>query len=354
MPWPTRPYQIVVLDGKVSGFAVALWNVDRSPGRYVAFSSTATNLVPGDSNGREDVFVHDRLAMVTARVSVATGGGEGNGNSNVPVITPDARYIVFSSDATNLVPDDTNGVADIFRHDRRTGQTVRVSGNSLFPLDRGSFGFQSVSADGRRVAYVATGRNLFPSLGYILLADLSTGAVEFLNVGGIPTLSADASRIAFVTPARITPEDQDSLYDAYLYDRESATYSLMSSRARNQVVDARISGDGQSVVYVDESWPFSPNGFQVIREIYHSRFLGRFEELIATPLNEGGAEGGPHFYVFDSPSVSFDGGFVAYRASELPYNVNPTREGGQVFVLDRSTGERRSHYRWNNEREKLI
>jgi Tol biopolymer transport system component len=83
-------------------------------GRYVAFSSWASNLVPGDTNGVRDIFVHDRVTGQTTRVSVASDGTEGNGHSDLPSISADGRYVAFASEASNLVPGDTNRWADIF------------------------------------------------------------------------------------------------------------------------------------------------------------------------------------------------------------------------------------------------
>ena len=99
-------------------------------GRFVAFTSAAINLVPGDTNGVADVFVHDRLTGTTERVSVDSAGTQGNGNSSEPSISADGRFVAFSSDATNLVPGDTNGARDVFVHDRLTGTTERVSVDS--------------------------------------------------------------------------------------------------------------------------------------------------------------------------------------------------------------------------------
>ena len=96
-------------------------------GRIVAFASDDPGLVPGDTNGVRDVFVRDLRTGERRRVSVATGGGEANGPSDEPVISPDGRRVAFVSAATNLTPDDTNGVRDVFVHDRLTGVTTRVS-----------------------------------------------------------------------------------------------------------------------------------------------------------------------------------------------------------------------------------
>ncbi|HIJ79373.1 MAG: hypothetical protein OEY01_10465, partial [Desulfobulbaceae bacterium] len=92
-------------------------------GRYVVFQSSATDLVTGDTNGSQDIFVRDTLNNITKRISVDSGGYEANGWSDQPSISADGRYVLFNSSATNLVPDDTNGQNDIFIHDTHTGQT---------------------------------------------------------------------------------------------------------------------------------------------------------------------------------------------------------------------------------------
>ena len=122
-------------------------------GRFVAFSSDATNLVPGDTNGTADVFVRDRQTGTTRRVSVGSGGAQGNGLSVDPAISADGRFVAFASDATNLVPGDTNGADDVFVRDRQTGTTRRVSvGSGGAQGDRVSFD-PAISADGRFVAF---------------------------------------------------------------------------------------------------------------------------------------------------------------------------------------------------------
>lgn len=98
-------------------------------GRFLAFSSNASDLVPDDTNGVPDVFVFDRQTTTTERVSVDASGGQATGGtaSGAPSISSDGRYVAFVSDATNLVPVDTNNAADVFVHDRQTGAIERVS-----------------------------------------------------------------------------------------------------------------------------------------------------------------------------------------------------------------------------------
>ena len=116
-------------------------------GRYVAFDSYASNLVPGDTNG--DVFVHDRQTSQTERISVDSAGNQGNDFSGYPSISAEGRYVAFESLAMNLVPGDANGVRDVFVHDRQTGETERVSVDSAGNQGNDGSGYSSISADGR-------------------------------------------------------------------------------------------------------------------------------------------------------------------------------------------------------------
>ena len=129
-------------------------------GRFVAFESDASNLVAGDNNGSRDVFVHDRQTGTTTRVSVGTGGTQGNGDSVEADVSPDGRYVAFRSDATNLVIGDTNNAEDIFVHDRQTGTTTRVSVDTgSLQANDDSF-LPSLSSDGQFVTYHSDATNL--------------------------------------------------------------------------------------------------------------------------------------------------------------------------------------------------
>ena len=140
-------------------------------GRWVAFESTATTLVTGDTNDRRDVFLHDRdtdvdgvmdesAAQATTRVSVATGGAQGlGGDSGQPSITQEGRWIAFASAATNLVPNDTNGERDVFLHDRVAGTTRRLSVGPGGAQFRGPSHTPAISANGSRLVFLTSGLN---------------------------------------------------------------------------------------------------------------------------------------------------------------------------------------------------
>jgi Tol biopolymer transport system component len=188
-------------------------------GRFAAFKSDATNLVRGDTNGATDVFVRDRAKSTTERVSVGPGGVQGDGNSggvfdfDTIAISADGRFVAFVSDATNLVPGDTNFSTDVFVRDRAKGVTERVSvGPGGVQANDVSF-FPSLSADGRFVAFQSGATNLVPGdtgggiyvrdreLGTTERVDLGPGGVQANEAGFDPAISADGRFVAFASVA---------------------------------------------------------------------------------------------------------------------------------------------------------
>jgi Tol biopolymer transport system component len=159
-------------------------------GRFVAFESSATNLVPGDTNYASDVFVRDRQLGTTERVSVVTGGAQAEGGeffgSFSPSISADGRFVAFRSSATNLVP----GVTEpgTFVRDRKTGTTELVG-----PGDEGS-----ISADGRFVVFRSSATNLVPGITEpgIFVRDRKIGMTEFVGPGDEASISADGRFVA--------------------------------------------------------------------------------------------------------------------------------------------------------------
>jgi len=130
-------------------------------GRYVTFYSTASNLVSGDTNGETDIFLHDTVSDVTTRVSVDSSGMQGDNDSFSPVISGNGRYVAFWSRARNLVADDTNLQDDVFFHDTITGNTARVSLDAQGAESmNGSSREPAISADGRYVAFETSATNL--------------------------------------------------------------------------------------------------------------------------------------------------------------------------------------------------
>ena len=148
-------------------------------GNCIFFYSDATNLVAGDTNAATDAFVHDRSTGITERVSVDSAGVEGNGISYNGTITGDGSLVAFYSLATNLVAGDTNGLADIFVHDRNTGTTTRVSLDSAGNEGNGNSYTARISADGLFVAFYSEATNFDAgdtnAMGDVFRHDMTTG-----------------------------------------------------------------------------------------------------------------------------------------------------------------------------------
>ena len=199
-------------------------------GRVVAFISTATDLVPGDTNDRFDVFRRDLTSGVTSRVSVRTGGGQSDDHSFGPVLSADGQRVVFDSEATNLVAGDRNLVSDVFLRDVRGGTTRRVSlGAGAAQGNEASSG-GTLSADGRRVAFSSRASNLVPgdtnSQDDVFVRALATGVVRRVSsaLGGgpangdslDPALSRLGTVVAFVSQASdLVPGDTNATQDVF-------------------------------------------------------------------------------------------------------------------------------------------
>ena len=154
-------------------------------GTRVAFVSSASNLVPGDGNGAADVFLTDRDGNVT-RVSVAADGGDANGPSSDPDISADGRFVAFESAASNLVAGDTNGAPDVFMRDLRTGTTTLVSAARGGGPGNGASGAPAISAGGGFVSFASTASNLVAGdgngVGDVFVRDLALGRTERVSV----------------------------------------------------------------------------------------------------------------------------------------------------------------------------
>jgi Tol biopolymer transport system component len=217
-------------------------------GRYVAFHSEASNLVAGDNNACEDVFVHDRLTGQTERVSLSSDGVEGDSWSTSPSISADGRYLAFISWASNLVSGDSNDTADVYLHDRVTGQTERVSLSSYGAEANSGSDHPSVSADGRYVAFSSGASNLVSgdSNGHedIFVRHQSTGQTERVSLASdgtegngdsdAPSISADGRYVAFSSGAsNLASGDSNGNEDIFVRDREGSLPYAISGQVRH-------------------------------------------------------------------------------------------------------------------------
>jgi Tol biopolymer transport system component len=196
----------------------------------IVFQSNATNLVAGDTNGVQDVFVHDLKTGTTARVSVDSVGMQGNGPSGFPALSAKGRVVAFESFADNLVAGDTNGALDVFVHNLKTGITKRVSVDSAGRQSNLDSIEPVLSANGQVVAFLVVSRQL-GAIADIFVHDLTTGATEQVSTDSAgtpgndssfgPLLSADGRVVAFESAAtNLVVGDTNGVRDIFVHDRK--------------------------------------------------------------------------------------------------------------------------------------
>ncbi len=242
-------------------------------GRYVAFESPASNLVAGDGNDTSDIFVHDRQTGATTRVSLSSSAVEGNGSSNEPAISADGRYVAFYSGADNLVAGDSNFANDVFVHDRQTGDTTLVSVDSNGLQGNGSSDMPAISADGRFVAFPSEASNLVAGDSNfatdVFVHDRQTGATTMVSVnsnglqGNLysagPVITVDGRYVAFLSDAdNLAAGDSNSNQDVFVHDRQTGATTMVSVNSNDlQGNDwshgPSISADGRYVAFMSQA-----------------------------------------------------------------------------------------------------
>jgi Tol biopolymer transport system component/Ca2+-binding RTX toxin-like protein len=322
-------------------------------GRFVTFTSAASNLVEGDTNASSDIFIYDRVTGLTERVSVASDGMQGVSNSFNPSITADGRFVTFASFANNLVQEDTNGQGDIFVHDVVTGLTERVSLNSEGAQGNGASSAPSISADGRFVTFASSASNLVlgdtnartdifrhdRETGLTLFASLTSDGAQGNGTSFAPSLTADGRFVAFESRAtNLVLADNNSAYDVFVYDAESGLVeqvSLASDGAQGNGTSRSpsISTDGRFVTFTSDASNLVQGDTNASSDIFiHDRVTGLTERV--SLASEGSQANSGSF----SPSISADGRFVTFSsdASNLvQVDINTT---GDIFIHDRVTG----------------
>ena len=192
-------------------------------GRYISFTSEASNLVSGDTNGVSDIFVYDRINQTTERINLASNGTQANATSGSSSLSGDGRYVVYQSDASNLVSGDTNKVRDIFVYDRQTKNTQRVDLTTDGVQSNGDSQSPSISDDGKYVAFESDADNLVSGTTNaefdVFLRDLDAGTTEKIEANSFPVLSGDARHILFNSSLdTLVANDTNDVGDVFAID----------------------------------------------------------------------------------------------------------------------------------------
>ena len=320
-------------------------------GRYVAFLSRATNLVAGDTNSRDDIFVKDMDTGVTTRVSTDSSGVQGNGSANtLPRISGDGEHVVFTSAASNLVADDTNNRFDVFIKNLATGETRRVNtdedGNQA---TGGESGWANVSEDGRYVVFHSGAANLVTGdtngvfdvfrkdmkTGAIVRASTSSAGVQGNTNSLYGTISADGMRVAFESSANtLDPGDTGVGFDVYVKDFGTGETIWVSpdpsgDPANDESTRGFISADGNFVVF--ESLASNLDGesedLNGVKDIFVRDLVAEATTLVST--NNWGDEGDG---ASSLGSMSADGRFIVFDSLATDLVVGDGNGVSDVFV----------------------
>lgn len=325
-------------------------------GRFVAFASAAANLIAFDTNNSEDVFVHDRVTGLTERISVDSFGNEADIQSNTPSISADGRYVVFSSWARNLVPGDTNNTNDVFLRDRVLGTTTRVSVDANGA--EGNYGsYQAtISKNGRWIAFLSSASTLVPGdvndARDVFLVDRELGGIELISVSstgaqgdawaggsqGGPVASEDGRYVFFQTPAtNMVVGDTNGVLDVFVRDRVLGTTSILSvgfggAQSDGQTDVTGISADARFVALVSLASNLVPND---TNGQFDSFVLDRSSGVIErVSVSTGGQQASGSSW---SCTISEDGRFAIFTDTAPDLDANDTNGKRDVFRRDRIT-----------------
>ncbi len=321
-------------------------------GSVAAFYSDATDLVPQDTNQSRDVFVRDRNAGTTERVSVSTDGLQADKPSQAfgmaPAISDNGAIVTFYSDATNLVANDANGATDVFVRDRQAGTTALVSVNMSGTSGNRPSLFPSISADGRLVAFQSAASDLVPgdtnSATDIFVRDLQAGTTERLcgvqpnGDSFSPAISGDGKVVAFVSFAtNLVTNAKPGIRNIFVCDRTTGAIELISQSgagvpADQQSMTPAINFDGRFVAFKSEATNLVPNDTNNLVDVFvRDRQEGTTERISVSFTGANSND------VSFPPAISDDGRFVVFGSAANNLVQHDANMAADVFVRDRLT-----------------
>ena len=342
--------RLSVSSGDVQGDSGSLYSAASGKGTLTAFDSGATNLVANDANGAQDVFVRNKKSGKTSLVSVRSNGAQGNGNSGVPDISEDGRFVVFVSTATNLVANDGNGSSDVFIRDRKKKKTKRVSTRSNGGEANGFSSNPSISVDGRYVAFTSSASNLVSgdSNGQqdVFVKDRKNGKTTRVSVrsngaqgnglSSLPSISPDGRHVVFSSDAtNLVPNDSNGATDVFIHTRKNKKtkrVSVSSNGAQsNSASFTPALADGKIVVFISSATNLVPNDTNATTDVF-VRNIGT-KQTRRVSVSSAGVEG--NNASGDPPGISADGRYVVFTSIASNLIGNDTNAVADVFMRDR-------------------
>lgn len=319
-------------------------------GKFVAFTSNASNLVAGDTNGFPDVFIRNLALGTTTRISVSSANLQANFPSDSAAISADGTYVAFDSWASNLVSNDTNGQRDIFLRNLENGTTERISLDSSGQEVAAYSEEPAISASGRFVAFMSKGETLITGdtngRPDIFVRDRVTGTTTRVSVDSAgaeagnwsqgASISADGKIVAFTSRAKnLTPTDTNGTWDAFIHNRitgETRRVSVDSANleANSYTTFATVSPDGRTVAFESPASNLVANDTNGVTDVFVYDLLSKKTVRISQDITNVEGNG-----TSEAPALSADGRYITFTSNATNLVPNDTNNSQDVFVYDK-------------------
>jgi hypothetical protein len=317
-------------------------------GRFVVFTTNATNLFAGDTNAVSDVVLKDRLTGALTCMSCTSAGAPSNGASSGGAISGDGQFVSFQSDATNLVTGDSNALTDVFVRNLATAAVELISKTAAGVQTNGNSGQSRLTTDGRYVIFGSTATNLVTGdtngIGDIFLKDRQTGVVTresvvtgggeaFNTLGGggsiSSAISGDGQYIAFTSGANtMAPGDTNNLIDFFVRDRSANTTVRLTNTAgtTGSCSDPAISKDGSMVGFTSSFADLVVGDTNAAGDVFYRSRTGGTLARVTGPagLQTDGAS--------EVPSFNATGTKLAFDSAATNLIATDTNALGDIFV----------------------
>lgn len=322
-------------------------------GRYLVYQSGAANLVSGDSNGFLDIFVKDTVSGTVTRVNISSSGAQTNNDSFLPNISADGRYVTFHSHATNLVAGDTNGVQDVFVKDLQTGSVSRVSTSSSGAEANGAGSYYgTMSADGRYVAFQSFASNLVAGdtngvadifvkdtlLGTTTRVSVSSSGAEGNAAADGPSISSDGRYVTWESAAtNLVAGDSNGRVDIFVRDLLLGTTTRLSTdssgnQGNNDSTASQISADGKFVMYQSTATNLVSGDTNGVTDLFVKELATGITTRIST--DSSGVQAGA---ASSGRAISADGRYIGFVTSSALVS-NDTNGLQDIYVRDTVLG----------------
>ncbi len=314
-------------------------------GRFVLFESKASNLVPNDTNASSDIFLFDRTTSQITRVSVGSNGEQVAGSSAYAHMTPDARFITFVTAANNLIPGNSSFKFNVYLYDRAAGTTTYVSHGQGGALANGHSSAASISADGEYLVFASNADNLVADdtngMNDVFLYRRSTNTIAriaSLGTTGLnlsdncAVISADGSTIALASIAALLPADTNNQYDIYTYARQTGQLTLVSLADNGMpstggAAMPQISADGTQVAFVSAANNLVDGDSDNRADVFlYTQASGNLKRITKT------IDGAPLTSDVVTMALSANGRYIVYQTSASNVVANDTNNAYDIFL----------------------